>query len=681
MKKQYRFSTKIFFYLTLLLLSLSCSNKSSFYEITFFEVLTNQEFNQKDSLILLEANLNNAPLSGIRIPSGNQIKGDKIAFSFKINAREKTKQKLYYKIYYQNETYKFHETSNYSEENFYGSWEDSSITFKEVPFFDKEITVADSFSIVGNPRNESLYFGKDPMNAIIHPDTLNNTINYIKSNEEWFNEVKKKAIKQNRTIENQVRLDAIWVLEEIKNKKGLVNNRMWRNPRMGNYEFMLVVISEEQYKKTPEYLKKLNLKNNEGKMVNPFWYFKYGDGLNQSNLQIAMSQRKLKVKSLFSLRSGIFIDKTHTGGTDKTKEYYSSTCGDSDDLLLRSHFRQYFHYINKDYPLKNIPIVLDVLNDTFSHAQYEQLKKTYDANNKFIYTYVNSSNCPCKTVAVDTAENSISIINPGIKDNIYMKEQVGVAGRIGLSYGKWRAKIKFPKLINKNNVWTGITNAFWLLAEQTGAPYNQRRPCNADIAYIPKNEPNNNSALKKSRKVDGYSEIDFEILKESQYWPKTSYPGKMVAPTDNAASNNEVMITCTNWDLACHEPANFDIGARKYIIDGKEYVFHRWDHFYKALTTKVPVNHSEMFDRDYYYFEIGWYPTKIIWRIGREKNSMHTVCIMDNTVTSIPNNQMVAVVTQEWHSQEWWPTAPYKQNYIPFPKNDIIGKILEIEVE
>ena len=34
-----------------------------------------------------------------------------------------------------------------------------------------------------------------------------------------------------------------------------------------------------------------------------------------------------------------------------------------------------------------------------------------------------------------------------------------------------------------------------------------------------------------------------------------------------------------------------------------------------------------------------------------------------------------------WHNEEWWPTAPYKQNFVPFPKKDIIGEILEITIE
>jgi len=133
--------------------------------------------------------------------------------------------------------------------------------------------------------------------------------------------------------------------------------------------------------------------------------------------------------------------------------------------------------------------------------------------------------------------------------------------------------------------------------------------------------------------------------------------------------------------LACHEPKNFSVGAVEKKVNGKTYLFNRWAHYYKALTTKIPVSQDKMFKAPYYYFEIEWTPEKITWLIGPEKNKMHVICEMDNNVTAIPNNQMLMIITQEWHNQEWWPTTPFKQNFIPFPKNDIIGKVLEFEIE
>ena len=60
---------------------------------------------------------------------------------------------------------------------------------------------------------------------------------------------------------------------------------------------------------------------------------------------------------------------------------------------------------------------------------------------------------------------------------------------------------------------------------------------------------------------------------------------------------------------------------------------------------------------------------------------MIDVGYMDNTVTSIPDNQMVVVFTQEFHDSKWWPLSPFLQEMIPYPKNDIIGEILELQIE
>jgi hypothetical protein len=594
---------------------------------------------------------------------------------------EKSNDKLYYKLFYQNETYKFSEDHEYSGENFYGSWEDSNIGFKEISSLENEISIIDSLVIVGNPRNEQLYYGPNPANGAVDDQLLANTIAFIKNDPVWFEQIKKKIITEKRTLEEQLTLDALWSISELHKNQGNINNRLWRNPRMGNYEFMLVVISEAELKKIPYHQKSIQLPTINATYINPFSFFKTGKGSKLDNVVYAMGNKKIKTKAHFNLGAGLYVDNKQVGRENFNKDNYKSSCGDTYKLYKYAHFQQYFHWINKDFPLKNIPEVIDVMDPRFTRAEYEKFEKLYSTSKKFIDTYVNSSDCPCKTVNSDSASNSITLINPGNKDGEYKKEHVGVVGRIGFTYGKWRAKIKFPKLINKNNVWNGLTNAFWLLAQETGAQWNQRRECRNPIAYIPKPSPDVEASLWKTHKRNGYSEIDFEILKESQYWPATSYPGKKNGPSEDAAALDDITVTCTNWDLACHEPKKFDIGAQANTIDELEFIHHRWMPWYKALTTKVAAKNEEVFGGEYYYFEIDWRPTKIIWRIGPSKDKMRIVCIMDETVSAIPNNQMVALVTQEWHSQEWWPMAPFKQNFVPFPKKDIIGKILEIEVE
>ena len=59
---------------------------------------------------------------------------------------------------------------------------------------------------------------------------------------------------------------------------------------------------------------------------------------------------------------------------------------------------------------------------------------------------------------------------------------------------------------------------------------------------------------------------------------------------------------------------------------------------------------------------------------------MKVVGYMDATVTAVPSNQMVAIISQEWHHADWWPPTPFKQGLIPFPSEDIVGYISEIKI-
>ena len=667
----------VFFFIVYLITS--CRSKHHSINVTSFQPIVNPEFQAKGNTIYLNVDLDNAIVNGIEIPTVTQSKNGYFTFSFTVdNSAEK---ELYYKIYYQNDTYKISEDSALSNENFYGSWVNTEIEFKKIVGPKSEIKVIDSFKIVGNPRNEKIFFGADLTNYKISDELIQEKIDSITKNPDWMAQVKVKAIEQKISVNEQIYLDALWAVDHARNADKSANNRWKRNPRMGNYKFMLIVTSDEDLKNIPSYIKDISKLDTNGTFVNPFNYFLFQDEKKLKSTVALISDLQLNVKTKFDLGAGIFINKTMVNKSVFTKDFYSSICGENSKLFKKAQFQQYFHTINRDFPLKNISEVKDVVGDNFTRQEYNELKSKYEKSNHFVNTYVNSSDCPCKTVISDSIQHSITLINPGSTENNLKKEQVGIMGRIGTTYGKWRAKIKFPELLSRDNVWNGLTNAFWLLSQEMDASWNLRRPCNSEIAYIPKNEADNNSALTKSKKQVGYSEIDFEILKESQYWPKTSYNGTNNFPQEDASNTSDITVTCTNWDLACHEPKDFNIGAFEHRYDNLSFIHHRWDHWYKALTTKVPEKNKELFGKDYYYFEIEWLPNKIIWRIGPEKDQLKIVCIMDNTVSAIPNNQMVAILTQEFHNQEWWPTAPYKQNFVPFPKKDIIGKVFQIEIE
>jgi hypothetical protein len=247
------------------------------------------------------------------------------------------------------------------------------------------------------------------------------------------------------------------------------------------------------------------------------------------------------------------------------------------------------------------------------------------------------------------------------------------------------------ELLNKSGVWNGITNAIWLMTSGNFV-WNYCREC-TDKGYLPKYGAGSDE---KRSPVTDYSEIDFEILKTVSYCPSYSFPPAYIYPFPDKRQSSlwnvplpgslqkdsgNVMISCTNWDMACPQPRNYDVGCMPVNYGNQTFMAHRWDYWYRAITERSPASDNELFASPYYFFQIEWKPDEIIWRIGPEKDKMRVVGYMDSAITSIPNNQMYLIISQEFHNTDWWPGSPFQQQFIPFPKNDLVGNIMEITVE
>lgn len=657
-------------------LFLSC--KRSNFEVLEFKPISN--FNNKinDSTFLISADLNNSVLYGVQIPSVKQLPNGKFIFEFLLN-NHGSPQQFFYKLYYQNESYKWQNGDSLDAENFYGSWEEAELEFKPTPLIETNLLVKDSFKIIGNPRDEKLYYGADPEKTFISDTLLNRIIKKVNSESDWVESIKQKAKVNKITTTEQTYLEALWSIENNFQTDSLYNNRFKRNPRMGNYKFLLVVCNGIGLSKIADEAKSIGKKNSAGNFINPFTYFLNNEGKNLEGTKVILAKQQLAVSASLDLGAGLYVDKLKIGSSKINTSELKNNCNTSEDLRHKAQFSQYFHHINKSIEFVNVKEIRDVIAENYTREQYQNLISSYGKTKNFVHTYSSVTDCPCKTVSSDSATKSITIFNPANKPNEFKKEHVGVISRIGFTYGKWRAKIKFPKIINDNNVWNGLTTAFWLIF-QADAKWNMRRICKADVGYIPKHFPDKEESVKEARPQVTYSEIDFEILKESKYWTKEAYNSGDNYPKEDASKNNDLTICCTNWDMACQQPKDFVIGVKKLKVEGKEYEFCRWNYFNKLVTSKVAAPHAEVFNDEYYYFEIDWQPQRIIWRIGKDKNNMREICRMDGKMTAIPNNQMLMVMSQEFHYQEWWPTAPFMQNFTPFSKNNLTGKLLEVEI-
>jgi hypothetical protein len=576
---------------------------------------------------------------GFVIPAVSQVKEGQFEFSFEIRNTGKTPARFFYKIFYQNESYKFPETDEHDStlqnlncwENFYGSWEPAAQGFRETPVIpvDNDFhMVTDRFRITGNPRDEKRYF-----------------------------------------TENR-------------------NDRWKRNPRVGDYSFLLVVTAAENLQKNIPMAVQDISQLSEGSFINPYYYFLYGPGKKLPNTVIRKSASLLKVIAKPDPGAGIYVGNEVFNPAKATK-YYCKTCGTDPSLYRSAAFEQFGHYIDPGTKFNNIPVIEDVLED--------YTKMDYNWNSRFftkeelIAITPSVSKDPCRSVSSDPEEHKIIIRNPGCEYGKWAKENVGVRTRHGFTYGKWTLKAKLTNLLSRDNVWNGITNAIWLLT-QDQAEWNFRRDCNKE-GYMANYYGGKQDERVKSM---GYSEIDFEILKTVPYCPSYLLPPvynygiddpnhvsnwNVAFPAEITDNDNDIMVCTTNWDMACWEPADFKDGCQPVAYKGQTFLAHRWDKTYRALTEKVPEPDRELFGSPYYYFQIDWEPTEIIWRIGPSKDKLRVVGYMSADNTSIPNNQMLLLITQEFHNTRWWVGSMYQQDNIPFPQKDYVGEIYELTIE
>lgn len=652
------------------------------FQITSFDALTN--FESTNDTLILEMDLSDGPFQGITLPAQSGKHGAKnFEFQFEIANISSEPSQVYYKIYYQNDSYKYSETdkdaifmknsyNRKSSENFYGSWvSDSLVGFRqsEIISVGESLIISDSLFIAGNPLNDTLYYSYHPQNPNLTPEEIQAMVDIIKSTTEWYEAIVKKAKESKRPLETQLRDDAMWTIRKSI-PAGNDNQRWQRNPRVGAYSFMLIAGDEESIKNLPESIRDMSkIDKSEKVHMNPFYYFGHKVDSKTSGIEVAKASQILKTFAVMRPDAGMFYD-----GSAFTNASQRSVieCNKGDDAFEYAHFSQFVNEEVLDSSLHNIDIKANVRRDEYSRTDFAHNAKSLSRNEP---SYVKKPLTPCENAWYDSEANVLVVENPGNTDRPYKKENAGVEGRVGFAYGKFRARIKFPDMLSNDNVWNGITCAYWLKFQSLDA-WNTRDVCDKK-GYIVHDKVDGEYVQKPS---ESYSEIDIEIIKTSRNWPKKSYHWWNRPALYDAAEDNNVIVSCTNWDLACPDPKNFNIGARSFAHGEETYTVHRWDKWYRALTIKTERPAEQTVGGEFLY-EIDWTPESITWRVGASNEEMDVVGYMDKTISKIPNNQMVPVMSQEFHYGHWWPTTPFPQGDIPYPDEPIRGYVYEVVVE
>jgi hypothetical protein len=633
-----------FFVLLTVFFIFSCSKSgkeqtivsNELFELADFEPVSNFE-SDSSGVVNLFMDYTGSLQNGFVIPSKAQSPNGYFAVKFKIKNKTNTTQDFGYKIFYNNETYKFTEVLNGKEnpfagENFYGSWEDLGQKYhiiKSVSANSDFVEVEDSIRILGNPRNELRYFEN-----------------------------------------NQ-------------------NQRWKRNPRVGFYSFHILIFPLKNKEEIPEYVLDI-AKPINGSFKNPFAFLNSAKITESKNLICFSRKSILKLSAKPEISNGIYINPMNFSN-EKFASYYSEVCGQDEKLYSNAAFEQFINNVDPSMRFENVPVVRDIMGDDYTKTDYNWDKAFY-RREELISVLPGVARIPCESVYIDDTGTKIVLKNPGCVQGKWRKESVGIRTRHGFSYGKYRLKCKLTQLLNKNNVWNGLTNAIWLLSQQGSGAWNSRRSCDKE-GYMATYWGGDND---KRVPVIDYSEIDFEILKTPPYCPPFGFPPVIKNPVNDRYNTDRwnvefpeelekndgmISVACTNWDMACKQPLDFKSGCNSIVYEDKTFDSHRWTDNYRALTQKHYESDDELFGGEFYYFEIDWRPTEIIWRIGPSPGKMKIVGYMNDQVTSIPNNQMTLIVTQEYHNTKWWPGSPYMQENLPFPSKDLIGEIYELIIE
>ena len=396
--------------------------------------------NFKGSMVRLDMDLDEAVTDGIYLPSVRQTDDGSGCFHFRFIAPEKG---WFYKLYYQNESYKFPDTAALSSENFYGSWEDVSVGFKPVDRW----WMRDSLRIVGNPRDEKIYYGADVSENYRDQKHVDSIKQCIRNSESWYKSVIEKAAQNQISVDAQLTNDALWVVEDDLNH-GDHNHRWKRNPRVGEYAFTLVLCDEEGLAEIPDHIQHLGATAPEGGFENPFHWFASHPS---KHIKVITSGRKLKTRAVLEASHGVYVEEA------KMKHATADSCGRGYNKELYRHalFEQFFSSISQQYTLRNIPVIQDVVGeDPYTRAEYEANKTRFDSSQLQMNYPVVTEN-PCATVHA-TAEG-ITLVNPASTEGRLRKESTGIRSRVGFTYGKFRGKIKFPVMLNDENIWNGLT--------------------------------------------------------------------------------------------------------------------------------------------------------------------------------------------------------------------------------
>ncbi len=345
---------------------------------------------------------------------------EKFQFSFTVQNNSPSDQIFYYKIYYQNESYKWPDSDARNYKNFYGSFGFDENRFQslvgsgplagtlitkgvgqghwgvvqELVPANGKITVIDYFRIRGNPRNELMCYTGPRLEAGLNAEFMddfqnleyiesNGSVVYDNTNDTWPNSAEtlvQMLVDDGLDLDFRIYKNA--TTNEFRECGDFNLGRENRNPQVGDYSFMLMATSD--INEVPGHIvdisKKELLSSGKKVFVNPFAYFHSGAGTGLSSTAIidASNTLKMYIEPLLSSKqkydNNLLVNDV---ATNRGQVLYSDGPSQTSNISPCSEFMAYPYadhfegWPDYDEKVKRfVPFLADIIGDNWTQMDY-----------------------------------------------------------------------------------------------------------------------------------------------------------------------------------------------------------------------------------------------------------------------------------------------------------------------
>ena len=631
------------------------------------ETLTsNREF-----VIQYDHQFDNIPLAGIQQQPGG-LRNGFFHFSFELTSVPAGVTELSYIIFYQNKTYSFPNSNPRNSENFYGAWgwdEDDRPGLRTVSVTSPGTQVVnDYFRIRGNPRNEDRYCNSclDCV-GVGCLSCVNDCGGWVDNNYSSFS-------------------------------SGDGKRQRWKRlPRMGEYEFLLIVTlySEGNFPGQTYLINPSGLDSN-GDLKSPFHW---KDILINSEDILLENTAVVEPANTITVKTDIHevaMEAPIEPNADEPRSPFRRSGGNSG---ATSELR------------KKIPLQRDI--DTWTQLDYNWHTHFFHEEDLIDVIYNVDSNQDNENV--EALDSSIFLRIPpadNCMESPVKLEYASLQLRHGMTYGKYTIEMQFPKIYNPNGISRLIGSTFWFTQFQEEPA--MRYFCNSLGKHI--DFDFNIEATPSAPEPYGSYYGDPSLYPELvQFLPSETKQFNIAdwnTYTDllPLEERDKIEILMSYSDDGCGDVDLDPIGGESFLLDvvppengfldlqqirlgvagegnngfKTNYVYNRNIPGEENTIIDAEIDDDDIFrddPRESYFYQFEWTVDGIYFRMGPSLGDLVLVSYITDEYMTIPNVPLTMLIDLRYWSRGAVPWYRHGSQFIPFHTRPISGRLKRVIIE